>query len=76
MFVLLAEELPPEHITIASRCVRVEFVAVSAAAIAEQLIAAGVAPELAAEIAIAANGNADRAGLLAVDERFAARRRA
>jgi len=76
VFVLLAEELPPEHITIASRCVRVEFVAVSAVAIAEQLIAAGVAPELAAEIAIAANGNADRAGLLAVDERFAARRRA
>lgn len=76
VFVLLAEELPPEHVTIRSRCVLVEFVAVAPAAIAEMLVADGIAPELAAEIARASGGNADRARLLAVDERFAARRRA
>lgn len=76
VFVLLAEELPPEHVTIRSRCVVVEFVAVSAEVIADVLVADGVAPELAAEIARASGGNADRARLLAADERFAARRRA
>lgn len=76
VFVLLAEELLPEHVTIASRCVRVEFLAVAAGAIAAMLEASGVAAGLAAEIAIAAGGNADRAQLLAADERFAARRRA
>ena len=76
VFVLLAEELLPEHITIASRCVRVEFVAVSVVAIAALLEASGVASELAVEIAFASGGNADRARLLAADERFAARRRA
>ena len=76
VFVLLAEELLPEHVTIASRCVRVDFRAVSAAAIASMLETSGVDPGLAAEIAIAAGGNADRAQLLAADERFAARRRA
>jgi DNA polymerase-3 subunit delta' len=76
VFVLLSEELPPEHVTIRSRCVVVEFVAVSTEAIAALLEAEGVAADLAAEIARAAGGNADRARLLAADERFAARRRA
>ncbi len=76
VFVVLAEELPPEHITIASRCVRVEFHAVSARTIAEMLEASGVPADLAAEISIAAGGNAARARLLADDQRFAARRRA
>ncbi len=76
VFVVLAEELPPEHVTIASRCVRVEFVAVPVAAVASMLEASGVAADLAGEIALAAGGNAERARLLAVDERFAARRRA
>lgn len=76
VFVVLAEELLPEHITIASRCVRVDFTAVSSSAIAAMLEASGVAGDLAAEIALAAGGNAERARLLAADERFAARRRA
>jgi DNA polymerase-3 subunit delta' len=76
VFVLLAEEVPPEHITIASRCVRIDFPAVAAPAIAARLVAQGVEQATADEIASACAGNVDRALLLAGDERFAARRQA
>jgi hypothetical protein len=76
VFVLLAEEVPPEHVTIASRCVRIDMPAVPAPAIAEHLVARGVDPAVADEIASAGGGNVDRARLLASDERFAPRRRA
>jgi DNA polymerase-3 subunit delta' len=76
VFVLLAEEVPPEHVTIASRCVRIDFPAVAAPAIAARLVADGVDPATADEIAAACAGNVDRALLLARDERFAARRQA
>jgi DNA polymerase-3 subunit delta' len=76
VFVLLAEEVPPEHVTIASRCIRIDFPAVPAPAIAAYLETQGVAPAAAAEIADACGGNVDRARLLASDERFAARRKA
>jgi DNA polymerase III subunit delta' len=76
VFVLLAEEVPPEHVTIASRCIRIDFPAVAAAAIAEHLVASGVGPDEAAAIAAASGGSVDRARLLASDERFAARRQA
>lgn len=75
-FVLLTEEIPPEHVTIASRCVRIDMPAVPAAAIAADLVARGVAPDVADEIAAACGGNVDRARLLATDESFAARRSA
>jgi DNA polymerase-3 subunit delta' len=74
VFVLLAEEVPPEHVTIASRCIRIDMPAVPAPAIAEYLVGQGVDPEIANEIASACGGNVDRARLLATDERFAARR--
>jgi DNA polymerase III subunit delta' len=76
VFVLLAEEVPPEHVTIASRCVRIDFPAVAAPAIAAHLVATGVDEAQAAEIASACAGNVDRARQLASDERFAARRQA
>jgi DNA polymerase-3 subunit delta' len=76
VFVLLAEEVPPEHVTIASRCIRIDFPAVSAASIAAYLETQGVDATTAAEIADACGGNVDRARLLASDERFAARRKA
>lgn len=75
-FVVLAEEIPPEHVTIASRCVRVDFPPVAAPAIAEHLRALGVGAEQAELIAAASGGNVDRAELLARDERFGARREA
>jgi DNA polymerase-3 subunit delta' len=76
VFVLLAEEVPPEHVTIASRCVRIDFPPVPPLAIEAHLLALGVDPAIAGEIAVSCGGNVDRARLLASDESFAARRRA
>lgn len=72
-FLVLADELPPELITIASRCVRVDFHPLTAPAIVERLIAEGVTAERAAEVAAYAGGDIDRARLLATDERLALR---
>ena len=41
IFVLLAEDVPPEHVTIESRCTRIDFPPVAAAAIAEALVIDG-----------------------------------
>jgi len=76
VFVITAEFIPPELITIASRCVTVDFGPVPPAAVAAVLEAEGVAPERARELASAAGGRLDRARLLAADAEFAMRRRA
>ncbi|MFZ4519803.1 MAG: hypothetical protein ACOYOP_15550 [Microthrixaceae bacterium] len=67
VFLVLAEELPPELVTIASRCVTVEFTAVAEGAIRERLEAEGVEPEQAAAAAASAGGSLSRARLLAGD---------
>jgi DNA polymerase-3 subunit delta' len=72
-FVILAEDVPPELVTIASRSVRVDLGPVPLTAVVEQLVADGVDPERAGSIAAAAAGDLDRARLLATDERFALR---
>ncbi|MFZ6004126.1 MAG: hypothetical protein ACOYXM_09355 [Actinomycetota bacterium] len=72
-FVILAEDVPPELVTIASRAVRIELGPIPLEAVIEQLVADGVEPERAASIAAAATGDLDRARLLASDERFALR---
>ncbi|HEX2039159.1 MAG TPA: hypothetical protein VHF47_05420, partial [Acidimicrobiales bacterium] len=74
VFVGLVETLPPEFVTIASRCVRVEFGPVPERDLAAALVEEGVAPETAAAAAAAAEGRVDRARLLASDSGFAARR--
>lgn len=74
IFVVLSEEIPPEHVTVASRCVRIDFPPVAEGAIVDHLVATGVDAERAALIATASGGNVDRAILLAGDERFVARR--
>ena len=76
VFVILAEELPPELVTIASRCVRVDFAAVASAARADRLVAEGIDPELASVAAAGAGGSLTRARLLARDTGVAARREA
>lgn len=76
VYVILAEHLPPELVTIASRCARIEFAPVSADRLAAALVAEGMAPHVAAEVAEAAGGRPDRARLLASDAGFAARRAA
>ncbi|HEX2062949.1 MAG TPA: hypothetical protein VHE80_00860, partial [Acidimicrobiales bacterium] len=73
VFVVLAEHVPPELVTIASRCVLVELQPVPAERIAEALAADGVPASTAAEIAAAAGGNVERARLLASDPGFADR---
>ena len=75
IFVLLAEDVPPEHVTIESRCTRVDFPPVSVEAIAETLVAEGVlGADQAAVVAQAAAGSVERARTLASDDRLVARR--
>ncbi|MGH9116942.1 MAG: ATP-binding protein [Acidimicrobiales bacterium] len=76
VFVLLSEDVPPELVTIASRCVRVDLDPLPARLIADRLVAEGVDPGAADEAAAAAAGDLDRARLLATDPRLALRRAA
>lgn len=72
-FIILAEDVPDELVTIASRSVRIDLGPVPLQAVADQLEADGVDAERAATIAAAAAGDLDRARLLATDKRFAVR---
>jgi DNA polymerase III subunit delta' len=76
VFVLLATEVVPELVTIASRCVRIEVCSLGATAIAERLMSEGVESERAAAAAAASSGDMDRARTLATDDRLALRHRA
>lgn len=76
VFVVLAEHVPPELSTIASRCVRIDFPPVPEGAIREALVLEGVGAEVAAEVAAACGGRMDRARLLASDPGFVERREA
>jgi len=67
-FILTAEEIPVEIATIASRCTRVDFEAISPKELTDHLVASGLQPDRSAVIASAANGSIDRAMLLASDE--------
>jgi DNA polymerase III subunit delta' len=76
VFVILAEHVPPDLVTIASRCIQVEFQPLTAEQVATALQSDGVALELATHLAEASGGRLDRARLLASDPRFEARRQA
>lgn len=76
VFVILAEQVPAELVTIASRCARVDFDPVPTDALVALLVAEGMDPGVAAEVAEASGGRVDRARLLASDAGFAARRSA
>jgi DNA polymerase III subunit delta' len=73
VFVLVAEDVPPQLVTLASRCVEIDLPSLDEATVARALVAAGVEPARAAAAAAAAGGRLDRARLLAGDEGFAAR---
>jgi DNA polymerase III subunit delta' len=75
-FVILADFVPHDLITISSRCARIEFVAVDVQAIANRLREEGVESEWADAAAAAAGGNVERARVLAADTELAARREA
>lgn len=74
IFVLLAEEVSPEHITIASRSTTIDFATVSVDAIRGALIERGVAEDIADSAAIGSGGDIGRAELLATDDAFTHRR--
>jgi DNA polymerase-3 subunit delta' len=73
VFVLLATEVVPELVTIASRCVRVDVFALATEVVVAALVESGVEPERAATAASAAGGDLDRARTLATDDRLALR---
>jgi DNA polymerase-3 subunit delta' len=76
VFVILAEQVPPELVTIASRCVRVDFGSLSVDQLTAALVSEGVAVDVAGAVAAVAGGRLDRARLLANDPAFADRRSA
>ncbi|MGH9088938.1 MAG: DNA polymerase III subunit delta' [Acidimicrobiales bacterium] len=73
VFVLLADDLPPELVTVASRCVEVPFPPVPQAAAVAWLVARGTTTDRARLLAEGAGGDIDRARLLAEDTGFADR---
>jgi len=75
VFIILAEHIPLELVTIASRCVRIDFSPLSPSVIAAALRAEGVEAERAEQLARSADGRLDRARLLAADPEFGLRRR-
>lgn len=75
-FVILADFVPHDLITISSRCARVDFRQIDDQHVADRLVGEGVDPDSAAEAANASGGNLDRARVLAADPELAARRRA
>lgn len=75
-FVILADFVPTELITISSRCARIDFHAIGADVVAARLVAEGVGPAEAMTAARAAHGDLDRARLLATDPALSQRRAA
>lgn len=67
VFVVLADRLAPELVTIASRCVTVELRPLSDACLKAVLEAEGASPEAAARAVAGAGGRLDRARLLVSD---------
>ena len=74
VFVLLSEEVPPEHVTIASRSTRIDFPSVSIDSIAQALVNRGIDPDTAEAAARGSGGDVGRAELLVSDAAFVARR--
>ena len=76
IFVLLAESVPDSHVTISSRCVRVDVPAMTVEGLADLLKIEGVKTEDAILLAEASAGNLGRARLLQEDPSFINRQEA
>lgn len=76
IFVILADLMSPDLVTIASRCARVDFAPLDQAAIAAALRADGVDAVAADSAAQAAGGDLRRARVLAADPELERRRQA
>jgi DNA polymerase-3 subunit delta' len=75
-FLILADFVPQDLITISSRCARVDFRVIADDDIVERLVVDGFDREIGSEAARAAAGNLDRARLLASDPALVDRRAA
>jgi DNA polymerase III subunit delta' len=73
IFIVLAEQITNELVTIASRCVQMTFAPLSVTAVVEALVASGIEESVAKTAANAAGGRLDRARLLATDPEVANR---
>ncbi|MDQ3146152.1 MAG: hypothetical protein M3R01_04345 [Actinomycetota bacterium] len=76
VFVILADTVPLELVTIASRCARIDVPPLSDVDLQHALVADGMSEELAGDVASAALGDLGRARLLATDEGLASRQQA
>jgi DNA polymerase III subunit delta' len=74
VFIVLADQVTPELVTIASRCVRIEFGALTDEAVTAALVESGIETETAHVAAQAAGGNLTRARVLATDTGLMGRR--
>ena len=73
VFVLLADDVTPDLVTIASRCVEIPFPPVPREDLVRHLVAAGVPPDTAAVVADSSGGNPERARVMVDDPDVAAR---
>jgi DNA polymerase III subunit delta' len=73
VFCILADQITPELVTIASRCVRVEFPPLAAELVADLLVNEGVDAVVAAESAAVAGGSLARGREIAKDPEMRAR---
>lgn len=76
IFVILADTVPPELVTIASRCVRIEMTPIPVETLVGLLVDEGVEADAARVAAEAAGGSLGRARLLVADPGLARRRQA
>ena len=74
VFIVLADQVPPELVTIASRCVRIDFGTISESTITAVLVGEGCTELAASQAALAAEGNLTRARVLATDPTLMKRR--
>merc|ERR1711978_879133 len=74
VFVVLADFVPHDLVTIASRCAQIHFVGIADDVVAARLVTEGLAPGAATAAARAALGDLDRARVLAADPELSARR--
>jgi DNA polymerase III subunit delta' len=74
IFVILAEEVPPELVAIASRTARIDLGPVPEDAIVDRLVAEGAPVDVAESAAAAAGGDLSRARLLVDDRSLGVRR--
>ena len=76
VFVLLADDVTPDLVTIASRCVEIPFPPVPREVLVRHLVEAGVPPDTAAVVADSSGGNPERARVMVDDPDVVARVRA